>query len=325
MRRPVPWNRKHFGGDSHSLRGCADDYLTWLLVTNHSEKTVAYREEVYGYLIAWCEERGIHNACEITKPILERYQRHLYHHKKRDGSPLSFRTQYARLVPIKSLFKWLCKNNRILFDPASGIELPKWEKRLPKYVLSASEADTILNQADITIPIGLRDRALMETLYSTGIRRTELAKLNLQDLDIDRGTLLVRQGKGKKDRMVPIGDRAVAWIQKYLQDARPQLVQEPDEGHLWLTPIGIPIIPSGVGEIVREYVKAANIGKTGGCHLFRHTMATLMLEGGADIRYIQAMLGHAKLDTTEIYTQVSIRKLKEIHSITHPARLEKNR
>lgn len=325
MRRPRPRNRKHFGGDSHSLRGCADDYLTWLLVTNHSEKTVAFREEVYSYLINWCEERGIYNACEITKPILERYQRHLYHHKKRDGSPLSFRTQYARLVPIKSLFKWLCKTNRILFDPASGIELPKWEKRLPKYVLSASEADTILNQADITTTIGLRDRALLETLYSTGIRRTELANLNLQDLDIDRGTLLVRQGKGKKDRMVPIGDRAIAWIEKYLQEARSELVQEPDEGHLWLTAIGIPVIPSGVGEIVREYVKAADIGKTGGCHLFRHTMATLMLEGGADIRYIQAMLGHAKLDTTEIYTQVSIRKLKEIHSITHPARLEKNR
>jgi integrase/recombinase XerD len=325
MRRARPRNRKHFGGDSHSLRGCADDYLSWLLVTNHSEKTVAFREEVYGYLITWCEERGIYNACEITKPFLERYQRHLYHHKKRDGSPLSFRTQYARLVPIKSLFKWLCKTNRILFDPASGIELPKWEKRLPKYILSASEVDTILNQADITTAIGLRDRALLETLYSTGIRRTELSKLNLQDLDIDRGTLLVRQGKGKKDRMVPIGDRAIAWTQKYLQEARPELVREPDEGHLWLTPIGEPIIPSGVGQIVREYVKAADIGKTGGCHLFRHTMATLMLEGGADIRYIQAMLGHAKLDTTEIYTQVSIRKLKEIHAITHPARLEKNR
>jgi integrase/recombinase XerD len=140
---------------------------------------------------------------------------------------------------------------------------------------------------------------------------------------MDRGTLFVRQGKGKKDRMVPIGDRAIAWIQKYLQEARPELVQEPDDGHLWLTAIGIPVIPSGIGEIVREYVKAADIGKTGGCHLFRHTMATLMLEGGADIRYIQAMLGHAKLDTTEIYTQVSIRKLKEIHSITHPARLER--
>lgn len=323
MRRPTPRSRKLFCGDVHSLRGCADDYLTWMLVTNLSERTVAYREEVYGYLIAWCEERGIRNACEVTKPVLERYQRHLYHQKKRDGAPLAFRTQYARLVPIKSLFKWLCKTNRILFDPASGIELPKWERRLPKHVLTAGEADSVLNGADVGTPLGIRDRALLETLYSTGIRRMELANLKLYDLDTERGTIMVRQGKGKKDRMVPVGGRAVAWIEKYLAEVRADLVREPDEGWLWLNAIGEKIIPSGLGEIVHDYVRAANLGKTGSCHLFRHTCATLMLEGGADIRYIQAMLGHAELSTTEIYAQVSIRKLKEIHSATHPARLER--
>lgn len=205
----------------------------------------------------------------------------------------------------------------------SGIDLPKWERRLPKHVLTAGEADTVLNQADVGTPLGIRDRALLETLYSTGIRRMELASLKLYDLDTERGTIMVRQGKGKKDRMVPVGGRAVAWIEKYLAEVRAELVREPDEGWLWLNAIGEKIIPSGVGEIVRDYVSAAKLGKTGSCHLFRHTMATLMLEGGADIRYIQAMLGHAKLDTTEIYTQVSIRKLKEIHSATHPARLER--
>jgi integrase/recombinase XerD len=119
--------------------------------------------------------------------------------------------------------------------------------------------------------------------------------------------------------MVPIGERALKWIDKYIREARSPWVREPDEGWLWLSVAGEMIIPSGISEIVRDYITAANLGKKGSCHLFRHTMATLMLENGADIRYIQAMLGHAKLDTTEIYTQVSIRKLKEVHTLTHPS------
>jgi integrase/recombinase XerD len=323
MKRAKPKNRKLFAssGDSHSLRGGVDEYLTWLLVTNHSERTVMFREEVFGYLISWCEERGVCNSCEVTKPILERYQRWLYNQKKRDGTPLSFRTQYARLVPVKSLFKWLCKQNRILFDPASGIDLPKWDKRLPKHVLTSTEADAVLNQTDVGTPLGIRDRAMLETLYSTGIRRMELANLKLYDFDRERGTLMVRQGKGKKDRMVPIGERALAWVEKYLNEVRPDLIRERDDGLLWLNAAGIPMLAASIGGIVAEYVDAAKIGKRGSCHLFRHTMATVMLENGCDIRYIQAMLGHAKLDTTEIYTQVSIRKLKEVHSATHPARL----
>jgi integrase/recombinase XerD len=323
MRRARRKDRRLFGGDPHSLRGCADDYLGQMLVTNRSERTVAFRGEVLGYLIGWCEARGVRQACEVTKPLLERYQRHLYHQKKKDGAPLSFRTQYARLVPVRGLFKWLCKTNRILFDPASGIELPKWDRRLPKHVLTPAEADAVLDRADVSTPLGVRDRAILETLYSTGMRRMELAGLKLYDIDADRGTVMVRQGKGKKDRMIPVGDRALAWIDKYLIEVRPTLAREPDGGRLWLNAIGEPILPAGVGDIVRAYVDAANIGKRGSCHLFRHTMATAMLEGGADIRFIQAMLGHAKLDTTEIYTQVSIRKLKEVHSLTHPARLER--
>jgi integrase/recombinase XerD len=188
-------------------------------------------------------------------------------------------------------------------------------------VLTSTEADAVLNQTDVGTPLGIRDRAMLETLYSTGIRRMELANLKLYDFDRERGTLMVRQGKGKKDRMVPIGERALAWVEKYLNEVRPDLIRERDDGLLWLNAAGIPMLAASIGGIVAEYVDAAKIGKRGSCHLFRHTMATVMLENGCDIRYIQAMLGHAKLDTTEIYTQVSIRKLKEVHSATHPARL----
>lgn len=204
------------------------------------------------------------------------------------------------------------------------MELPRREKRLPRQVLTASEAEAVLNQVDVFDPLGLRDRAILETLYSTGMRRMELIGLKVYDLDMERGTVMIRQGKGRKDRMVPIGERAVLWIRKYLADVRPSFATEPDNGTLFFTNYGESIKPNRLSDIVAHYVGEANIGKRGSCHLFRHTMATLMLEHGADIRFIQQMLGHADLSTTQIYTQVSIRKLKEIHAKTHPsARLKR--
>jgi integrase/recombinase XerD len=121
--------------------------------------------------------------------------------------------------------------------------------------------------------------------------------------------------------MIPLGERAFSWVRKYLDDARASLSLSPDDGTVFLTNTGLGFEPNRLTQLVRDYVDAAEIGKTGSCHLFRHTCATLMLEGGADIRFIQQMLGHAKLETTQIYTQVSIRQLKEVHTRTHPARL----
>jgi integrase/recombinase XerD len=142
----------------------------------------------------------------------------------------------------------------------------------------------------------------------------------MHDIDTERGTLMVRLGKGSKDRMIPIGERALQWIDKYLNETRPNLATGTDGGALFLSKLGMRIGKGRLTRLVRQYVEKAHIGKKGSCHLFRHTMATLMLENGADIRYIQAMLGHVELSTTEIYTQVSIKKLKEIHTLTHPAK-----
>src|SRR5260370_42431711 len=129
----------------------------------------------------------------------------------------------------------------------------------------------------------------------------------------------MRDGQGKRARVVPVGGRAVAWTDRYLIELRPVIVVKPDDGFVFLTSIGTPFTPNHLSWLARRYVRKADIGRRGACHLFRHTMATLMLEGGADIRYIQAMLGHVRLDTTKIYTHVSIRMLKQIHTATHPA------
>jgi integrase/recombinase XerD len=296
-----------------------EEYLESMAVHGYSPKTIENRRYNLTYLVLWLQDRGVSRPSEVTKPMLDRYQRAVFHHRKPDGQPLSFRSQVQRLTPVRALFKWLARQNRILYNPASELELPKAERRLPAAVLSQAEAEQILAVPDLHDPLGLRDRAMLELFYATGIRRSELTHLRVFDLDVERLTLAVRQGKGRKDRMIPTGERAAAWIARYLSDVRPKLALEPDDGILFLTVDGTVFSPDRLTGLVADYVKRSGVGKPGACHLFRHTMATLMLEGGADIRFIQQMLGHADISTTQIYTQVSLRQLRAIHAATHPA------
>jgi integrase/recombinase XerD len=150
----------------------------------------------------------------------------------------------------------------------------------------------------------------------------ELPHLALYDIDRHRALVMVREGKGRRDRVVPIGARALAWVEAYLSDSRP-LLQVGAEEALFLTDYGAPMTPEILAAKVKRYLRLAGLHRIGSCHLLRHAMATHMLDNGADIRFIQAMLGHADLATTQIYTQVSVEKLKEIHAATHPARLER--
>lgn len=313
----------HNLADPHGLYRLLQEYLTWMRVKQYSPYTVNNREYYLFWFLEWAGYRGLVRPTEITKPILERYQRHIFYRRKKNGDPLSKKDQYNRTVALRHWFKWLTKQNYLLYNPASELELPKLDKRLPRAVLTASEAESVLNQVDLEKPMGLRDRAILETFYSTGIRRLELINLSTQDIDTERGTMIVRLGKGSKDRMIPIGQRALSWIDSYLNNLRPELATGADNGTLFLSKLGQPIGKGRLTSLVRRYVDKAKISKSGSCHLFRHTMATLMLENGADIRYIQAMLGHVELSTTEIYTQVSIKKLKEIHTLTHPAKSRK--
>ena len=167
----------------------------------------------------------------------------------------------------------------------------------------------VMTQPDVADPLGLRDRAILETFYSTGMRRLELAGLGVYDIDRDRQTIHIHRGKGKKERVVPVGERALHWIDRYQQDARPKLlVSGRATNVLFLTHHGEEFTLYRLSQLVQEYITAADIGKKGSCHTLRHTMATLMVEAGCDIRFLQVILGHASLKTTEIYTQVSIRK-----------------
>ncbi len=192
--------------DPQSLPRMAERYFEWMGIKNYSKYTIREHWIQLGYFFAWCEERGLTKPHEITKPIIERYQRYLFHYRKKwDGKPLPVRTQSSRIAPIRTYFKWLARNNHILYNPASDIDLPKAEFRLPRQVLTAAEAETVINLPDIADPLGLRDRAILETLYSTGIRRMELIGLSIYDFDPERGALMVRQGKGKKIALSLLG------------------------------------------------------------------------------------------------------------------------
>ena len=310
--------RKQRMAPSTPLQAMLEEYIESLAVKGFTDDTRHVRHEHLSLFERWALERGLTDPVEITRPVLERYQRYLFHYRKKDGQPLSFASQHSRLSPLRSWFRWMTRQNYLLHNPASEIELPRLPKPLPR-VLTASEAEIVLQQPEVGDPVGLRDRAMLEVFYSTGMRRTELVNLKLYDVDRAAGVVTIREGKGKKDRVIPIGERAVAWLDKYLDQARPRLAAEPDDMTLFLTVQGEPLGRTTLSYIIRQYVEGARIGKRGACHLFRHTMATLMHEGGADIRFIQQMLGHARLDTTLIYTHVSIRMLKQIHSATHPA------
>ncbi len=305
--------------DPHGLWTWTQRYLDWLTTHHFTAATLRHRRVYLGYFLTWCEARSLRRPTEITRPILERYQRHLYAHRKANGHPLSFRSQEGRVAVLRAFFRWMVRENALLANPAADLIMPRAEKSLPRAVLSPLEADTVINQPDTHEPLGLRDRAMLETLYSTGMRRSELLNLKTDDLDIERGTVFIRQGKGRKDRLIPIGERAIAWVEKYLGEVRPGLVVGRDDGVLFLTDLGESMVPEYVTHRMRRYVDAADVGKRGSCHIFRHTMATAMLDAGADVRFVQEMLGHASLATTQIYTHLSIGKLKEIHSLTHPS------
>lgn len=304
--------------DRRGLFAAMRRYLEHRAMLGSTEQGLYGIERQVRDFILWADERGVTHPQQVSRAVLERYQKHLYHYRKKDGEPLSLRSQSTKLVPLKGFFKWLTRAAEIPANPASELDLPRNFKRIPRQLLSAADAQTVLALPDLGTLVGLRDRALMEVLYATGMRRMEVASLCTDDIDAPRCVVLIREGKGRKDRMVPLGERALHWVQRYLIEVRGQLVWDSNEKTLFLGFEGRALNPSWLSTLVAQYVKRAEVGKTGGCHLWRHSMATLMLEGGADIRHIQAMLGHADLSSTQIYTQVALRHLSQVHARTHP-------
>jgi integrase/recombinase XerD len=294
-------------------------YLESLTVRHASRTNTAVRRSQLGRFNAWCVEHGIATPAEVTHAHLERFQRHLFYARKPNGEAYKIAGQIAVLVNVQMFYRWLVRHKHVPSNPAADIEMPKQGHSLLREPLSTAEVEAVLALPDLATPYGLRDRAILELFYATGIRRQELANLRLADIDEAQNTLMVRQGKGRKDRFIPVGERALAWIGKYRREARPHLVGDPHEPKLFLNYYGLPLSANSLSWRIRDYFDRAGVTKVGACHLFRHAMATGMLDNGADLRHVQEMLGHAMIVTTQRYTHVSIARLKAVHAATHPS------
>lgn len=309
----TPVQIEHTGFYPYLLR-----YNETMLMRNYSSSTLHRRDSDIRRFIGWCDDRGLNTPQDITKPILESYQKYLYYYRQRNGEPLSATSRNHYIISVRQFFKWLTQENHLLYNPASELVVPKATPTLP-VVLTEAEINALLAQPDTSTPYGLRDRAILELFYSTGLRRSELCNLRLHDISLSRQTVYVKEGKGGKDRLLPMGKRACEWLEQYLLQVRPQLLISINEDHLFLNDYGAMFRDNKLGDRVKRYMKNAGITSPGSCHLLRHSMATHMLENGADLRFIQTMLGHSDVRATQIYTHVSIRKLAEIHAVTHPA------
>lgn len=220
------------------------------------------------------------------------------------------------LAAIKSFYQYLVRERYLEKDPAAHLESPKLEKKLPK-ILSIVEVEELLKQPNTYLPTGLRDKAMLELLYATGIRVSELISLNISDINLDMGYIKC-YGKGAKERIVPLGSIAAKCVQEYISKGRSKLVRTYEEPALFVNHHGNRLTRQGFWKIIKKYAQEANINREITPHTLRHSFATHLLENGADLRSVQEMLGHADISTTQIYTHVTKNRLKEVYDKTHP-------
>jgi integrase/recombinase XerD len=220
------------------------------------------------------------------------------------------------LAAVRGFHKYLVTDEHARTDPTENVEIPHGWKRLPK-TLSSVDVDTLLNQPDPSTLLGLRDKAMLELLYATGLRVSELVGLKLHEINLERGYLVI-MGKGSKERAVPMGEIAVAALSRYLKAGRSALLKGIDSDYLFISMQRRGMTRQMFWERIKHYTLKAGINRKISPHTLRHSFATHLLDNGADLRAVQAMLGHADISTTQIYTHVSRERLKKVHEKHHP-------
>lgn len=265
---------------------------------------------------AWLRRRGLRDVRAVAEGDVVSFLAWLKTTRNRRGRPFSDDQGRQWLGVLKGFFSFLEAKHLVFANPAAGISLPR-VTRLPPPVLNEAQAQRLI-EAPASTKVGLRGRAILELLYGTGLRLGECVRLDLADVSLLEGRLLVRSGKGRKDRVVPLVGRAAAALDLYLRDVRPQLSKSPREEALFLSRDGDRLSRSALQMRLREYGQAAALRTRLRTHVLRHTCATHLLRGGADIRYVQRLLGHQDLRTTAIYTQVDVEDLRAVIARAHP-------
>ena len=287
--------------------------LAHLRLSKYSPATVDNYSDQLKRFGAWLARAGLLDLRQITKAHIDTYQRHVR------SEAISVETQALRLRAVKRLFEHLTAGGQLVFNPAEHVIELRRADRLPRPVLTVRETERLLDAPNTSLPLGMRDRALLEVLYSTGIRVGELEQVTVHHVDLSLQTLQVRHAKGGRPRVVPLGKNTTRWLKEYLTQVRPKLAKRrPFERALFLVVGGKPLKQTQIRRLIQCYRRAAKIKKRVTPHLLRHSCATHLLAAGADIRMIQQLLGHVSLDSTVIYTRVQPLEVKATHRRTHP-------
>lgn len=287
------------------------DYLNYLSVERGLAKNTleSYGRDLHQYL-GYLQEKKNLSLTNTTQATVIGYLLQLQARGKATA------TLSRSLAAIKSYYHYMARENRIERDPTVNLDAPKQEKRLPR-VLSVTEVERLLEQPDIKNPVGIRDRAMLEVLYATGLRVSELVSLKVEDINLDTGYIKC-YGKGSKERIVPIGSVAIKFLKLYQDHARKFLASRLMENTLFLNHHGKGLTRQGFWKIIKKYADNLDILTDITPHTLRHSFATHLLENGADLRSVQEMLGHADIATTQIYTHLTKGKIKEIYEKAHP-------
>lgn len=292
-------------------------------ILNKAERTLIESLRMLDFFIIFLTKTGITSIYDITKEHVSQYRKEVFYHLNDKGQQNSFHTQNNYIRVMKTFFYFLYSEGYLSCNLAKDIPYAKVPQSLPKTILTPQEAKKLIKMPDIHTPLGYRDRAILEVLYSTGIRRNELRNLKPQDADCEKGFLRVVKGKGGRGRIVPLGRIACKYVENYIRLVRIDLAGKKNSPYLFLTHTGNKFCTSTMREIIHYYTKKAKIKKTVTPHVFRHSMATHLLQKKANIRCVQEILGHKFLDTTQKYTQITITDLKETHQQCHPREREK--
>lgn len=286
-------------------------FVSRLKASGYAENTlISYRRNLAHfkrYLLA----RNFYDLRTVTPQIIFEYQQNVA------GLPLAEESKAMRIRPVKRLFEHLVEAHRLLINPTEGIVATRRKHRKIGPVLTLEEMESLLSRPDLSLKTGLRDRAILEVFYTSGIRLRELLSLETYDADLKERVLFIRMGKGRKDRVVPIGKKAAKRLASYLHGVRSEF-DTSGQNTLFLNRSGHPLAVSSVHALLRKYRIAAGIQKPVSPHTLRRTCATHLLQQGVDIRCIQKLLGHKRLETTQFYTKVMPMEVKQTHERTHP-------
>ena len=289
------------------------EFKNYLSSCGYAARTVASYRDNLAPFVSYLENCGINDLRKVTTQIIEEYRHQVM------ATSLAAESKALRLRPVKRLFEYLVGSHKLLINPAEAIVETCRKNRKIGPVLTLDEIKRLLAQPNLSLRPHIRNRAIMEVLYATGMRIDELISLDVYHVDLADKVIFIRKAKGRKERVVPLSVPAVKFLREYLEKIRPWWAKKsPKERRLLLNHHGRPMTGNNVRSFLRRYRLAVGINKPVSPHTLRRTCATHMLSAGADIRYVQKLLGHKRLRTTQLYTKVMPVEVKHTHNQAHP-------